>query len=92
MLNYVNINQQYRANSILEAYNPRIKKLLPCKSDTARFVELIVNEENYYNLELARKINHGGHQNSGKNFTKRNEIKVEKVNSKIETKRSQEKK
>ena len=59
MLNYKTINQEYRANSILESYNVRVKKILPYKPNWPKFVEFLIDEENYYNLEILRKMTQG---------------------------------
>ena len=59
MLDYSAIDQQYRANSVVEAYNGRIKLLLPYKPNFPRFIDFLLNEESYYNLEIIRKISLG---------------------------------
>ena len=59
MLNYRDIEQQYRSNSIIEAYNARIKLLLPYKPNFPKFINFMLNEESYYNSEVIRKISQG---------------------------------
>ena len=68
MLNYSNINQTFRANSIVEAYNGRIKKLLPYKPSVAQFINFIRNEENYFTKEIFRKILQGEQQRQKQYF------------------------
>ena len=69
MLNYIAINQEYRANSVLEAYNARIKKFLPYKPNIALFMEFIMNEEQYFDKEISRKISQGEQQTfKGSNY------------------------
>ena len=59
MLDYSAIDQQYRANSVVEAYNGRIKLLLPYKLNFPRFIDFLLNEESYFNSEIIRKISLG---------------------------------
>ena len=70
MLNYTEINQQYRANSILEGYNARIKKILPYKPNIALFLEFIVSEENYFTKLFMNNIKNGEKKLRSKNFGK----------------------
>ena len=53
---YHNTNQEYRANTILQAYNARIKRLLPYTPNVVFFIVFIFKKGNYYNQEILRKI------------------------------------
>jgi len=73
MLNYLQIDQQYqqyRANSILEAYNARIKMKMPFKPNWPRFLTFLQAEEEYFNREFFRKVIHGEQTITSKTFGK----------------------
>jgi len=59
MLDYNSIDQKYRANSVLESYNARLKTQIPFKPNWHKFLELIINKENYFNCEIVRKATNG---------------------------------
>ena len=47
------------ANSLLESYNARVKKILPYKPNWPIFAEFIAQEESHFNLEILRKVTQG---------------------------------
>ena len=59
LLDYTTIDSKYKSNSLLEAYNARIKTKLPRKPIWPNFIQFLKDEEQYYNREIERKAKSG---------------------------------